>query len=289
MGDVITIWFIIAVLVFAIFALSVAWFLSSLMKDSAKIQEVVLISLPISLILLVWFLAWAMLPLFFGWPENAGASGDMFGSISSLFSGLAFAGLIITLVLQKAELSLQRRELQETRQEFERQRFENRYFSTINLLNEHIANIQLPAEAGTNPDSSGMRGGAVLEYFASELLDELDGNMGVQAPVGVQIQQYLQLYDLLCEPSLGPYFRLMYNCMRQIELSNATSEEKELYSKILRAQLSSPEVKLLLFNCSTHWGADFKPIVEKYRLLKHLPSDYKSRNPSLVSKFSHLG
>ena len=35
----------------------------------------------------------------------------MFGAVNSLFSGLAFAGLIFTILLQRGDLALQRREL----------------------------------------------------------------------------------------------------------------------------------------------------------------------------------
>lgn len=45
---------------------------------------------------------------------------NMFGGINSLFSGLALAGIIITILLQKNELMLQRRELIETREELKR-------------------------------------------------------------------------------------------------------------------------------------------------------------------------
>lgn len=254
------------------------------MEIKNSIYDWLLFGLPTASVVFIWALGWAIIPINYGPPENAGIAGDMFGSISSLFSGLAFAGLIATLVLQRSELSLQRKELSETRQEFERQRFENRYFSTLNLLNEHISNMRLPSDV----QAGDLQGGAVLEYFASELPDELSDDLTPFALEALQISQYLQLYDLLFEPSLGPYFRLMYNCVRQIETSSASEVEKESYSKILRAQMSSPEVKLLLFNCSTHWGEDFAPWVEKYKLLKHLPRDYKSKNPSLTSKFFHL-
>ena len=40
-----------------------------------------------------------------------GQFGDMFGAGNALFSGLAFAGVIIAVILQKNELALQRREL----------------------------------------------------------------------------------------------------------------------------------------------------------------------------------
>lgn len=54
-------------------------------------------------------------------PEtNRGTFGDMFGGINSLFSGLALAGIILTILLQRKELSLQRQELIETREELKR-------------------------------------------------------------------------------------------------------------------------------------------------------------------------
>lgn len=53
------------------------------------------------------------------WTER-GTFGDMFGVVNSLFSGLAFTGVIYTIILQHKELSLQREELTLTRQELSR-------------------------------------------------------------------------------------------------------------------------------------------------------------------------
>lgn len=52
--------------------------------------------------------------------ESKAAFGNMFGPISALFSGLAFAGIIITIILQSRELALQRLELKDTREELKR-------------------------------------------------------------------------------------------------------------------------------------------------------------------------
>jgi hypothetical protein len=48
---------------------------------------------------------------------NRGTFGDMFGAVNTLFSGLAFAGLIFANLTQSKELSLQREELQLQRDE----------------------------------------------------------------------------------------------------------------------------------------------------------------------------
>jgi len=43
--------------------------------------------------------------------------GEMFGAVNALFSGLAFAGVICAILLQREDLALQRSELQLTRQQ----------------------------------------------------------------------------------------------------------------------------------------------------------------------------
>ena len=51
------------------------------------------------------------------WPEpsDRGTLGDMFGAINALFSGWAFLGVIVAIVLQKKELEAQRKEIRESR------------------------------------------------------------------------------------------------------------------------------------------------------------------------------
>lgn len=47
--------------------------------------------------------------------QGHGTFGDMFGAINALFSGLAFLGVIIAIILQKRELELQRAEIRYAR------------------------------------------------------------------------------------------------------------------------------------------------------------------------------
>lgn len=64
---------------------------------------------------IVVFVLWAFTPLATSWfaktPESAGETGDQFGSINALFSGLAFTGVVIAILLQREELQEQRRVL----------------------------------------------------------------------------------------------------------------------------------------------------------------------------------
>jgi hypothetical protein len=67
-------------------------------------------------------------------PTERGTFGDMFGSVNALFSGLALAGIILTILLQRKELKLQREELQDTRAEFETQNAPNSQRNRFQIL-----------------------------------------------------------------------------------------------------------------------------------------------------------
>ena len=71
----------------------------------------------IILIGLLWGGSWLLIDFNIENSTNRGEFGDKFGAINSLFSGLAFLGLIVTLLFQKEELELQRQELAETRKD----------------------------------------------------------------------------------------------------------------------------------------------------------------------------
>ena len=121
-------------------------------KDKQNIEETksllwIWIVIAIIGVIAMWSLSWWLISKYIDDPTNQGTFGDMFGAVNALFSGLAFAGLIVTLLYQKEELKLQREELRETRNELnaqklefqeqnktmKRQRFENTFFNMLSL------------------------------------------------------------------------------------------------------------------------------------------------------------
>jgi hypothetical protein len=63
----------------------------------------------------VWALSGFVVYWYFPSATSRGTFGDMFGAINALFSGFAFFGLVIAIVLQKQELEEQRKEIRESR------------------------------------------------------------------------------------------------------------------------------------------------------------------------------
>jgi hypothetical protein len=68
-------------------------------------------------ILIVLVISGILISRYFGRPDSASAFGDMFGAANALFSGLAFAGVIYTLIQQSREFNLHREEFDLQRKE----------------------------------------------------------------------------------------------------------------------------------------------------------------------------
>lgn len=232
---------------------------------------------------------YAVVILYLTWPitifsvEKSGAFGDSFGLLTSLFSGLAFAGLILTIVMQKEELALQREELSLTRKELtgqkeelkiqnltmKQQQFENTFFQMLSLHNEILKSIDIDASNNvySGRDAFSYTYGRFNKYFCrKQNTDSLDAINEV----------YINFY-VGVENELGHYFRNLFNIIKFVDKSDV--QDKKLYTNLIRAQLSSYELALIFFNCLSEMGRDkFKPLIEKYCLLKNIPE-------KLISEF----
>jgi hypothetical protein len=90
-------------------------------------------------------------------------------------------------------------------------------------------------------------------------------------------------YNLFFEANqnyLGHYFRNLYHIVKYIDKSEI--DNKKVYTNFVRAQLSSHELALIFYNClSQHGSEKFKPLIEKYALLKNI-------NKELIFNQIHL-
>lgn len=97
------------------------------------------------IILAVWAGSGYALFYFFPEPDAHGTFGDMFGAVNALFSGWAFLGVIIAIILQKRELEEQRSEIRHAREAHEtsalalqRQTEMTRFITQIEAMNHVI-------------------------------------------------------------------------------------------------------------------------------------------------------
>ena len=127
--------------------------------------------------------------LFPDW-QTRGAVGDSFGAVSALFSGLAFAGLIYALHLQRKELIYQREELLATRTVSEAQLAEMR--ASRQLLAQPVAlpevksfEVQRPRLFYTPPED---KHSALSRYTVLVLLS----NPSQHSAIAVNVRCFLQ-------------------------------------------------------------------------------------------------
>lgn len=215
---------------------------------------------------------------------DRGTIGDMFGAVNSLFSGLAFAGLIYTIFLQKNELGLQRKELTFTREEIRGQKetlqaqnkqlthqaFEGTFFQMARLHNELLNSIDLTSGGGENSVKviSGrdcfMRAWSRYKIHFSKNV-ELNNKEIRQQQIKLAYERIWDQY----ESEFGHYFRSLYNIIKFVH--NSDVKNKSFYTNIIRAQLSGQELLIIMYNCIYHENSKFTPLIEEYALLKHIP------------------
>lgn len=238
--------------------------------------------------------------LFLTWPiqeisvEKSGVFGDSFGLLTSLFSGLAFAGLIITIIMQKEELSLQRQELGLTRNELAGQkeelklqnetlsvqRFENTFFNMLELLESCRKDINYsPSNWGGGPYQGRDAIRKLYIVFVESFLSghAYDGQGSVEIYFkeeaknidGIKVE-YKKFYQEEYGEELGQYYRTLYNLLKFVDATKYISNKK-FYTNLVRAQLSRYELALLFYNCLSGFGEDrMALLVKRYSILKHL-------------------
>ena len=148
-------------------------------------------------VLTVWGAAWIF----------CDSSEGIFAIINTLFSGLAFAGVVWTILMQKDELKAQRNELELTREVFKeqsktskKQRFENSFYQLIAVHNEKVRAFSV------------VNGESGAKAFA-RIYGELKG-ASVEAiiPVSEQmLSRYLELKKAHSYLEYSPYASNLFN------------------------------------------------------------------------------
>lgn len=215
--------------------------------------------------------------------QTRGTFGDSFGALNALFSGLAFAGLIVTLIMQKEELGMQREELNDAKHElhqqsleFEKQnktlnlqRFENTFFNMLNLQETITRNLHY--ECSNDYDTFKCDGRMVFEMFYTyNLLDFESNTRGVHMYLLFNgLHAYSKIFDI---EVFDHYFRHLYRIFKFVNESSLidTEEERYNYACIVRSQLSEYELLMLFYNSLQEENAKFKILIEKFAVFNNI-------------------
>lgn len=239
---------------------------------SRRFIFVVLCSMPFVFVSLLWWKyptwivhEWMFDKLLTGkvFAPSLGEFGDVYGALNTLFSGLAFSGVIISIVLQSIELRATRKEMNSQVLQFEQQTeamqkqvFESSFFSMMNLHNDI---------------SSSLRSEDKFKILFWKLNGIAEKTPNYRKALIEHLNSVYEKFMGEAYSDIGHYFRYIYQIMKFIDKSKLSEDEKSVYMNILRAQFSNYELLLLFVNCLCYKRSDkFKCLVEKYGFFEHI-------------------
>jgi len=207
-----------------------------------------------------------------------GQFGDFVGGLlNPIFGFLGFAAILATLYYQ-------RREYDEQKEIVVRQQFEHTFFQLLGTFNNVLADVAfhyMDRRTQSGPDgttvedyATSAKGRAAFSYFWTRILA---ANYQL-LPGGTHKEKVLQTADRFYEAGreeLGQYFRTLYHIFKFVDQAPLLFKDRVQYANIARAQLSSLELSIVFYNGVVREGlAGFKPLIEKYGVLKHIESKY---------------
>jgi len=156
--------------------------------------------IPSAIVLLVLFLwggSWVMLCN----DPNRGTFGDMFGAVNALFSGLAFAGVVYAILLQREDLELQKQDLEKKDIEVA----SNSYLENAILLLERSYEVLADLDANGFPKNKRMNWLASARFLkASEKMQGLITEEHHKAIYKEHLEFWrAKLHDLILPDQLG--------------------------------------------------------------------------------------
>jgi len=214
-------------------------------------------------------LLYASLILWLNWPirdfslSRSGVFGESFGFINTIFSGLAFAGLILT-------VSLQRHELAESKETFRKERFEDSFYRLLDYYRRNLDDIKIiDHKAGATHD-----GVAALSFLIKKLhatMQKYSHLLETDTPEDRKVY-FFKLY-METQRILGRQTRYLgtLECLlEQIENELPTVAARMPYWRILMSQLTIFEVKYIFYTCLVAPENDnLRNLIHRSELSKH--------------------
>lgn len=212
--------------------------------------------------------------------EKLGVLGDSLNVLTSLFTGLAFSGVIISVILQTKELEEARIEfrgqkdaLYKQQEEMKYQSFDTKFFQMIHLLNEIKKSLKISANNHIYSNDD-------LFYFLKDKFERNiemrysnDHENSIHSIRFSYFKEEFNDFNIQYDTTFKYYFLNLYQIMKFIDSDIPNKSDSKKYMNILRAQLSKNELILLCYNAigiEPYCGKGFKELIERYSFLEHL-------------------
>ncbi|MBI9082076.1 MAG: hypothetical protein JEZ11_00680 [Desulfobacterales bacterium] len=219
--------------------------------------------------------------------EKFSKLGNAYSILSSLFSALAFLGVVLAVYMQRQDLSNQRDELKLTRSEIRDQKimvekqneiissqiFEHTFFQMLHLHNSLVYSMKFECKNKENQVETHI-GKISFKYYYESFIAVLNKyrrefpNNKVKM-VEMSYEEWNETY----QPNIGYYFRNLYNIIKFVDsnkffgkFKENQHKEKKVYIDLVRAHLSGYELLMQFFNSFAY--PNFKANIKKYDMIK---------------------
>lgn len=185
--------------------------------------------------------------------SSAAILGDSFGIVNALFSGLAFAGLIVTVLLQ-------REELRESREIFKAQKFEDAFYRLLDFYRNNLNEISITVEKNK------VNGIASLSHQLRKFQSISKAPSGASFSDSDSEKLFEKINNILVHQSryLGTLESLLSLVMKEV----SNDKDNEFYIKLISSQLTVHEVKYIFYRCLyMDTDSELVGLIDKTKLL----------------------
>lgn len=155
-----------------------------------------------------------------GWGSvERGTFGDLFGASSSLFSGLAFAGVALALYIQSKQNKVG-----------EIQQFENTFFLMVSLHQQILQDMDIHLKS-----KKILKGRRCFRFLYKEYIREYEKMYKYRSAdeLALVSETYFSFYEKR-QDRLAHYFQTLYNIIKYINETECEID-KQKYIKLIRA------------------------------------------------------
>lgn len=116
-----------------------------------------------------------------------------------------------------------------------------------------------------------LTGRKAFEKIASEFIcNDFTNNNDYLRRTQSAISEYMDFYSNN-RLYLAVHFRMLYLLTSLVSTSGLETNDKVLYAKLIRGQLSESEMTMLRYNCHSEYGVKMQKYCNEFNLIKHLP------------------
>lgn len=211
--------------------------------------------------------------------SSRGQFGDSFNIVTSFISVFTLTFLIIGLIYQHIQLSTYKKDSEQQQKFTNKQSFENTLFQMLSFHNDVVNSTKITiskqtiSSEGNSTTDENMYGRDCFKYFYSCLKQYYESYSSFDTfSIPIELEHIKDAFGDLYSAygqHIGHYFRRLFGIFRYLDdCKFLETDEKYDYARIVKAQMSNFEIKLLFYNALTPLGSDFVKYINDYKLLK---------------------